>query len=54
MGLQLKLLRRSRHLKQKDVCQLIGVHRNTLSNYEHNKTHIPISVFIKLIYLYHI
>ncbi len=34
------------------AAETMGISRNTLSNYEHDKTKIPISVIVKMSYLY--
>lgn len=52
IGLGLRLIRKSKKLTIKEVSKIIGVHRNTVSNYEHGKTRIPASVFMRLMKLY--
>ena len=51
-GLQLKLHRKRNGYTHEEVARELGISVNTLSNYENNKTPIPISVMIKLSRLY--
>ena len=51
-GLGLRLIRRSLKLTMKEVSILLGIHRNTLRNYEYGKTRIPMSVLMRIMKLY--
>ena len=51
-GLKLKQLRLRNEYSHEEVAELLGVSKNTVSNYENNKTPIPLSVMIKLSRLY--
>lgn len=52
IGLALRLIRRSRKLSIKEVSENLGIHRNTLRNYETGMTKIPMIVLIRLSELY--
>ena len=51
-GLGLRLIRRSQKITMKEVSILLGIHRNTLRNYECDKTRIPMSVLMRMMELY--
>jgi transcriptional regulator with XRE-family HTH domain len=51
-GLGLRLIRRSQKLTMKEVSIRLGIHRNTLRNYECDKTRIPMSVLMRIMELY--
>ena len=51
-GLKLKQLRRKNGYTREEVAEQLGISVNTVSNYESNKTPIPLSVMIKLSRLY--
>lgn len=51
-GLKLKQLRRKNGYTREEVAEQLGISVNTVSNYENNKTPIPLSVMIKLSRLY--
>ncbi|MBR0365955.1 MAG: helix-turn-helix transcriptional regulator [Clostridia bacterium] len=51
-GLKLKQLRRKNGYTREEIAELLGISKNTISNYESNKTPIPLSVMIKLSRLY--
>lgn len=51
-GLKLEQLRRENGYTREEVAELLGISKNTVSNYEGNRTPIPLSVMIKLSRLY--
>ena len=51
-GIRLKELRERSHMTQKDVADRLGVHKNTVSNYENNILTPSVDVLIKLALLF--
>lgn len=51
-GARLEFCRVRAGYTMQEAAEIIGVSRNTLSNYEHDKTEIPLSVIVKMSYLY--
>ena len=51
-GLQLKLLRKQHRYTQEEAAKILGISVRSISNYENNKTPLPISVMIKMAALY--
>lgn len=51
-GAKLALYRKRSGLKLEEAAQMLGISRNTLSNYESGKSKTPLSVFIKSAKLY--
>lgn len=51
---KLKILRKSKNLKQKDVAEKLNVSTKTISNYENGNRKLPITYVSKLANLYEV
>ncbi len=52
--MKLKELRLKHHLLQDNIAEILGIKKNTYSNYEIEKTQAPIEIYIKLANYYNV